>query len=192
MREFLRWVQFRYDDPLVSQYRDAGYPIRELKQYSGTTIVGFPTAPAITKLGMGDKLVTSAETTPDEQFEWLRLGEKYWIDGTDECGEPLKAHYGNQISFTLKYFPSKVSLAQFKDVIYKQQQTVKCVSVMPQSDNSSYEYLPEQPITSVEYAELVRNIRAAGVAEDVGLEHISCDSGACPIDFKKGAKEAAD
>ena len=50
MKEFLRWVQFRSDDPLVKTYQEAGYPMRELKTYTGTTIVGFPTAPMITTI----------------------------------------------------------------------------------------------------------------------------------------------
>jgi hypothetical protein len=43
MREFIRWVQFRNDDPLVKEYEEKGYPIKRLKQYEGTTVVGFPT-----------------------------------------------------------------------------------------------------------------------------------------------------
>ncbi len=53
MREFLRWVQFRNDDPLVKVYEEKGYPVKRLKSYSGTTIVGFPTKPAICELGDG-------------------------------------------------------------------------------------------------------------------------------------------
>jgi DNA polymerase III alpha subunit len=62
MREYLRWVQFRFDDPLVAQYAALGYPvIYDLKTYKGTTIVGFPTIPEICTLGMGDALVTAPE-----------------------------------------------------------------------------------------------------------------------------------
>ena len=101
MREFLRWVQFRFDDPLVEEYRAKGYPIRELRTYSGTTIVGFPTAPTITTLGMGDALVTAGEATPEEQYEYLRLLEKYWIVGVEEDGVTPLEDRGNQVSYTL-------------------------------------------------------------------------------------------
>jgi len=104
MAQYLRWVQFRNDDPLVKTYRNAGYPTRDLKTYSGTTIVGFPTQPAIGQLGMGDALVTASEATPEEQYHWLALGERFWIIGTDERGSPLHApgkDYGNQISYCL-------------------------------------------------------------------------------------------
>ena len=47
MREFVRWVQFRYDDPLVAEYAAKGYPVKHLVSYSGTTVVGFPTKPVL-------------------------------------------------------------------------------------------------------------------------------------------------
>lgn len=216
MREFLRWVQFRNDDPLVETYRMAGYPVRELVQYSGTTIVGFPTAPAITTLGMGNKLVTAAEATPEEQFKWLMLGEKYWIHGTDENGVPVEESYGNQISYTLKYQPDVVDYDHFKKMILKYQSQVRCCSVMPQTDTSSYEYQPEQPISEAEFAEIrdrvlhIQQINSqfnevtdgqwskvtsedqtfilTQLKEEVGREHVNCDSGACPVDFNSGAK----
>jgi hypothetical protein len=51
------------------QYEELGYPVKKLQVYAGTTIVGFPTRPEICRLGMGDKLVTAAEATPEEQFQ---------------------------------------------------------------------------------------------------------------------------
>jgi hypothetical protein len=190
MKEFLRWVQFRHDDPLVKVYKNAGYPIREdLKQYTGTTIVGFPTAPTITTLGMDDKLVTAADASPEDQFKWLMLGEKYWICGTDEKGEPVADAYGNQISYTLKYRPDVTDFDHFKKMILKYQSQVRCASVMPQDDASSYEYQPEQPISTREFKKLVATIKdVADLKEDIGREHVGCDNGACPVDFNTGSK----
>ena len=188
MREFLRWVQFRHDDPLIEVYRNMGYPTRELVQYQGTTIVGFPTAPTITQLGMGDKLVTAAEATPEEQYQWLMLGEKYWIHGTDEQGNPIKESYGNQISYTLKYKPEVIDFDHFKKMILKYQPQIRCCSIMPQTETVSYEYQPEEPILKEKFDELVSRINR-GVIEDVGFEHIDCDSHACPIDFKGGVNK---
>lgn len=176
MKEYLRWVQFRNDDPLVKEYKDKGYPTRELKKYEGTTIVGFPTAPEITTLGMGDQLVTASEATPEEQYRWIQLGEKYWIIGE---GEDL----GNQISYTLKYDPKKVTLQEFRKMFKKYQKTIRCCSVMPQEEMASYEYQPEQPVTKAEYEDIVRRIKQE-VAEDVGREHLDCAGGACPIVYK--------
>lgn len=183
MREFLRWVQFRNDDPLVREYKDRGYPTQELKMYNGTTIVGFPTAPTITRLGMGDKLVTAAEATPEEQYKWLMLGEKYWIHGTDENGQKVKEQYGNQISYTLKYKPEIVSFDEFKTMLQKYQSQISCCSVMPQVDGTAYEYQPEQPVSAEEYKQIVSKIRLT--KEDVDFSHVDCAAGACPIDFNK-------
>ena len=188
MREYLRWVQFRNDDPIVDTYRELGYPIRKLKTYSGTTIVGFPTAPMICGLGMGDKLVTAGDATPEEQYEFLRLLEKYWITGIDQEGNALK-DTGNQVSYTLKYNPKIVDYAHFRQTLLEGQSSIKCCSVMPQMDSSeyAYEYTPEQALTKHEYEQILLEIKVDGgvVAEDIGLEHVDCSSGACPISFNE-------
>ena len=186
---YMRWVQFRTDDPLVEEYKSHGYPSKELVQYSGTVVIGFPTAPVITELGLGDKLVTAAEATPEEQYEWLRLGEKYWIRGTDQNGEPSEDH-GNQISYTLKYIPEVVDFKHFKEMLYKHQSKIRCCSVMPQVDSSAYEYQPEEAITKAQYESVCREIEKV-MEEDISKEHIDCDNGACPVDFKE-VKELAE
>lgn len=196
-REYLRWVQFRSDSPLIAGYAALGYPVRELSSYRDTTVVGFPTQLAICQLGMGDKLVTAAEATPEEQYRWLQLVEKYWIDGVTEGGAPLRSGTGGQVSYTLKYDPKVVSYAEFKQTIQTLQPTVKCCSVMPQTDCSAYEYQPEEPISAEDFAALmdviaVRSVQLVDMVkkpeEDIGIEHIACD-GACPVDF--GSKKAA-
>ena len=186
MEYFLRWVQFRNDDPLVQTYKKAGYPVRKLTHYQGTTIVGFPTEPTITTLGMGKKLVTAAHATPEEQFKWLMLGEKYWIHGVDTEGKLVADSYGNQISYTLKYKPTIVDFDHFKKMILRYQSQVRCCSVMPQEDTSSYEYQPEQSISAEEFSSVVTKI--ARIAEEVGREHVGCDNGVCPVDFNSGHK----
>lgn len=186
MREYLRWVQFRNDDPLIDNYRELGYPIRKLKTYSGTTIVGFPTVPEICKLGMGDKLVTAAEATPEEQYQYLRLVEKYWITGVEADGVTPLEERGNQVSYTLKYDPKKVSFEEFKRTLREGQSTIRCCSVMPQIDTTAYEYQPEQPVTKHEFEMIISAIKDADeVKQDVDFAHVDCASGACPVDFNK-------
>ena len=189
MREFLRWVQFRNDDPIIEEYKSKGYPTKVLKTYSGTTVVGFPTKPEICKLGMGDKLVTAAEATPEEQYQYLRLLEKYWIRGVDEDGVTPLEESGNQVSYTLKYNPKKVSFDEFVETLLAGQSSVRCCSVMPQTDTSAYEYQPEEMMTTSRYQQIVREIQISSMdsddyKEEVAFEHIDCGSGACPIDFK--------
>ncbi|MDD4972902.1 MAG: hypothetical protein PHY93_01050 [Bacteriovorax sp.] len=189
MREFLRWVQFRNDDPIIEEYKAKGYPTKTLKSYSGTTIVGFPTQPEICKQGLGDKLVTAAEATPEEQYQYLRLLEKYWIHGVDVDGITPLVESGNQVSYTLKYNPAKVSFEEFVKTLLEGQSSVRCCSVMPQADTSAYEYQPEEMMTTSRYQQIVREIEKSGQnlneeKEDVAFEHIDCGSGACPIDFR--------
>jgi intein-encoded DNA endonuclease-like protein len=181
MREYLRNMQFRSDDPLVEQYRAKGYPVRELRTYQGTSIVGFPTQPTICRLGMGDKLVTAAEATPEEQYRWLMLLEKYWIRGVDEQGQPLP-DTGNQISYTLKYDPAQTTYKDFVRMMVKYQSQIRCCSVMPTTDTSAYEYLPEQPFRSVgQFQAIIGAITDPEALEDIDMEHLQCQSGACPI-----------
>lgn len=184
MREFLRWVQFRSDDPIVEDYKRRGYPVKILKTYSGTTVVGFPTQPEICKLGMGDKLVTATEATPDEQFQYLRLLEKYWIRGVQEDGVTPMEESGNQISYTLKYNPGQVSYEQFKMTLIQGQSSVRCCSVMPQTDASAYEYQPEEAMTSSRYQQIMSEIQnAEEQKEHVDFVHVDCKNNVCPVDF---------
>lgn len=172
MREYLRWVQFRSDSPLIDDYEKAGYPVRrDLTTYKGTTIVGFPTRLLITEL-MGPNVVTATEATPDQQIRWIRLLETYWL---------TEAH-GNQISYTLKYDPKDVSFEEYTDFILDSVPLVRAVSIMPQIDETAYEYQPEEPITSDQYDQMMKVIH--NIKEDIGLEHVGCSTGACPIDFK--------
>lgn len=184
MKEFLRWVQFANGDPLIEEYRAKGYPIKVLQVYKGSTIVGFPTVPMICTIGMGDQLVTAAEATPAEQYTFLQLLEKYWIVGVAEDGVTPLRDTGNQVSYTLKYDPKVVSFEEFKSTVLAGQSTIRCCSVMPQTDTSAYEYLPEQPVTKAEYELIANAIQAdADLQEDVGMEHLDCGTGACPINF---------
>jgi len=184
---YMRWVQFTNNDPLVKKYIDLGYPHKELVQYKDTIVIGFPTEPIIASLGMGDKLITASDATPEEQYKWLMLGEKYWINGVNQDGTLKKEAYGNQISYTLKYNPEKIDYKKFKELLIKYQSQIRACSVMPQIDMTAFEYQPEESITKVEYEKISRSIQQK-IVEDIGKEHVDCDSGACPIDFYSGNK----
>jgi hypothetical protein len=186
MREFLRWVQFRSDDPAIEKYKQLGYPTKVLKTYSGTTVVGFPTQPEICKLKMGTKLVTATEATPKEQYQYLRLLEKYWITGVELDGVTPLAESGNQVSYTLKYNPSKVSFSEFVETFLEGQSSIRCCSVMPQTSTSAYEYQPEEMMTISQYQQMVSEIQnPKDYKEDVSIEHVACEGDTCPIDFKE-------
>lgn len=171
MREYIRWVQFRNDDPLVDEYRKKGYPTKTLRIYKGHTVVGFPTKPEICNTDNPD-IVTASEASLEDQFKYLQLLEKYWL-GPDR---------GNQISFTAKYDPSKLSFEEYKRIVTKYQPLVRCCSLMPVIDTTAYEYQPEEPVTLHQYEAIIEQINRT--EEDVGREHVDCDNGACPIEFR--------
>ena len=194
MAWYMRWVQFREDDPLIAQYVSKGYPVRKLvKSVKNTVIVGFPTILKIGEMGLGDKLVFAGDATPEEQYRWLMLCERYWIDGKTNDKKSKGHGRGNQVSYTLKYKPNLVAFDEFERTLMDWQKRIKCCSVMPQEDEAlaSHEYLPEQPLSKAEYESIHREIQAMN--EDIGLEHIDCAGGACPVDFKdqKTSTEAA-
>lgn len=195
LAHYLRWVQFRHDDPLVPKYKAAGYQTRDLVKYEGTTIVGFPTAPTIADLGMGDELVLAGDASPSEQYKWLQLGEYFWIEGgsisdfvAGKPPRPNEERFGGQISYTLKYKPEETKFDKFLKMLTEGQPTVRACSVMPQveANSTAYEYLPEEQITKAEFESRMRDIQAV-MEEDIGREHVECAGGACPITFKETA-----
>lgn len=187
MREYIRWVQFKSDDPLVSKYKEQGYKARNLKNsYTGTTIVGFPTQPKICEIVCSEDIVTAPEAPPESQYQFLKLLEKYWLGGYSNGKETL-APRSNQISYTLKYRTKMVSVDQYTQLLLEHQPDIKCCSVMPEieADESVYEYLPEEAVSQEEYrAYKDRITESRDVTEDVGIEHVSCESGACPVDYR--------
>lgn len=185
MTWYLRWVQFSDTDPLVEKYRALNYPTRNLKSYKNTTIVGFPTEPMLCKLGL-NRIVTANEATLEEQYKWVMLGEKYWIRGVNPGTDiPNIDDRGNSISFTAKYNQKQTSYSEFKEILLRNQSRVKCFSILPYEENSSYEYLPEQPISRSEYEDIVAKIIPGNITEDVDRVHVDCSTGACPTNFNK-------
>lgn len=170
-RFYLRNVQMQNNDPTLADYKAKGYPVRELQNYPNVSIVGFPTRPLISTLGMGDKLVTANEATPEEQYKWLMLLEKYWI------GEG-----NNQISYTMFVDTKKYSLDEFKKTLFNYQSKIRCCSVMPlvNQDECAYEYLPNEEITEAEFHAIERHIKAKAL-ETVKDEELMCAGGACPL-----------
>ena len=170
---FMRWVQFSDSDPLIEKYQEKGYPVVPCKQYPNMTRVGFPTVPAITKLGMGSALVTANEATPEEQYQYLMLLEKNWL------GEG-----NNQISYTLKFDQSKVTREDFESMVHKYQPLIRCCAVMPTvSENelkSRYEYLPEESITESELLNIISQINDPEMEQVLDMDTLRCD-GACPL-----------
>ncbi len=184
-RQYLRWVQFKGQrdqatgawsvgsDPLLGEYEARGYPVRELRTFPGMSIVGFPTVPLALRLGLGERLVTAPEASPEQQYQWLRLLERHWIG----------AEQGNQVSYTLKVYTDRFDLAAFRRIVLAEQPHVRCCSVLPSRPDSElgYEYLPEEEVATGRFASLVEGIRDGAVREAVDWAHLQCASGVCPV-----------
>lgn len=177
LKYYLRWVQYKYNDADLQVLRERGYPIKDVShRYPEYVVVGFPTKQPIVDLMGGDKVVTADETTPEQNYRWLMLLEHFWLGGRKE---------NNQVSYTLKYDPSTVSYLQFMEMTLRYQPLIRCCSVMPQSDwkksEEIYSYVPEQPISEYEYAELMNRINPVA-HEGYDTEQLTCESGVCPIE----------
>jgi ribonucleotide reductase alpha subunit len=182
-RQYLRWVQFRGrregagwtadSDALLGQYEARGYPVRPLQSFPGMAIVGFPTLPLIQRLGIGERLVTANEASPEDQYRWLALLERHWIG----------AEQGNQVSYTLKIYTDRHDLAGFRDMVLHHQPGIRCCAVLPSraDDALGYEYLPEQEIDEAEFAILAAGIDDEAMHEAIDMAHLACAAGVCPI-----------
>lgn len=168
---FLRWVQYPKNDPAVEAHRKRGYPVKDVShQYKDHVVVGFPTKMPIADL-MGDDVVTMGDVTPEDQYRWLELLEKYWLgDGEN-----------NQISYTLKYDPTQVDYLDYMEIIKTNQSKVRACSIMPQIDSSAYAYLPEEAISREEYESLVASIKRFN-KEGYDAARLECENNHCPID----------
>lgn len=183
-RQYVRWVQFKgtqHEDgvwapgayPLLPSYARKGYPVRSLRSFPDMSIVGFPTVPLILRLGMGEQVLTAPEATPEEQYRWLELLEKYWI-GTEQ---------GNQVSYTLKIYTDRHDLEDFRAIVARHQPKVRCCAILPSRAESDlgYEYLPEEDVSSARFAAITAAIKDDTVQEAVDWVHLQCAGGACPL-----------
>ena len=183
-RQYLRWVQFKGTregngawssdtDPLLPEYEARGYPIRVLRSFPGMSVAGFPTLPLIQRLGIGDRLVTAPEASPEEHYRWLALLERHWI------GEER----GNQVSYTLKVYTDRHDLEAFREMLLEHQPRIRCCAILPGGPDHAlgYEYLPEEEVPMDRFAALVESVRDPALHEAIDLAHLQCASGVCPI-----------
>ncbi len=183
-RQYLRWVQFKgapdadgsfgaESDPLLARYRARGYPIRALQSFPGMTVVGFPTVPLLLRLGLGERVVTANEASPEQQFRWLRLLERHWIG----------AERGNQVSYTLKVLTDRHELEEFRALVLREQPEIRACAVLPSRPDHAlgYEYLPEEEMEAEHFAAIVAAIDDADMHEAVDMVHLQCAGGVCPI-----------
>lgn len=169
---YVRWVVVPKGSEREQEYRDLGYPIKDVShQYTDCCVVGFPTRHPITEIMPDELVVTADQVSPDDHFKWLRLLEKFWLGGPGN---------NNQISYTINYNPELVDFHDFMDVILRNQPTVRCCSVMPIMDTSAYSYTPIEQITREQYEDYMLTVRQSQ-HEAYSDDELQCVSGVCPI-----------
>ena len=192
---YLRWVQYEKDlpgqvgNPQLQDLLDRGYPMEDISQtlqYPGKVVVGFPTTQPIAET-MGSLIVTAAEASPEQHYQWLHLLEKFWLGDKNEDGSIRN----NMISYTLKFQalspdqPDGVSYEDFKDTILKWQSQIRCCSFDASQSigelKSAHAYLPEEPISRDKYFALLKSIRRMD-AEAYDNNALQCASGICPVE----------
>ena len=138
------------------------------------TVVGFPTVPLLLRLGLGDRLVTAPEATPDAA---IPLAAHCW-SGTGSA--PSRA---TRFSYTLKVFTDRHGLEAFRAIVLENQPRIRCCAVLPSrpDDELGYEYLPEEEVPEARFAEIVAGIRDPALHEMIDLAHLQCAGGRCPI-----------
>jgi len=53
---------------------------------------------------------------------------------------------------------------------------------MPRIETTAYEYQPEEAMNANDFMKVIHEISdEEGVLEDIDLEQLKCDTGACPI-----------
>lgn len=183
-RQYLRWVQFKGSrdnaggwtadsDRLLPDYEARGYPLRSLQSFPGMVVVGFPTLSLMQRLGLGERLVTAPDASPEAQYRWLWLLERYWIG----------AVAGNQVSYTLKLFTDRHDLDAFREILLTHQPGIRCCAILPSRPDHAlgYEYLPEEEVSEEQFAALVAAIADPSLHEAVDAAHLQCAGGVCPI-----------
>lgn len=171
---YLRWVQYKIGDPEITDLMARGYPMKDVShRYAGHVVIGFPTHQRIADL-MSDRVVTAGQVSISDHYRWLRLFEEHWL-GTGN----------NQLSYTLNYNSADTTYPDYMQIILDNQPYVRCCSVMPQDDwqvsAQLYSYVPEEPISKVQYEEYIANIDLLA-KEAYDEDGLACASGACPIE----------
>src|SRR5690606_21850238 len=130
-KHHLRGIVFSKDDPMVEQFRQAGYEIHE-SAYTPETSV-FIQFPIESKAQRSEKDVTIFE-----KINLAAVAQEYWSD--------------NSVSVTVS-FDAKEEASYVPTVLAMYEGKLKTVSFLPQG-NDTYPQMPYQQISSEEFEEL--------------------------------------
>jgi hypothetical protein len=105
-----------------------------------------------------------------QHYNWLELLQQNWLGRGNN----------NQISYTLTFDPARVSFAEFKRTLLEWQPRIRVCSFLPRCTPSNYEYLPIEPLSQQQYAQLESRIQRAEL-ESYDEATLSCARGSCEV-----------
>lgn len=159
-------ITFASDNPMVNQYRDAGYRV-EIKENidgsldHGSLLVVFP-------LKYPDGTPTDATTSAIQQLENQRFLQTFWAD--------------NSVSMTVQYREEEwPECRRYLENNYGDH--MKAISFSRHFHG--FKQAPNEEITAEQYNHYIRNIRKpvqyVGVPSDDLTDSLECGTGGCPI-----------
>ena len=161
---FLRGIVFQKDDPMVKQFRKAGYKVEESAYTPETSVfVQFPVHASAKR--------SEKDVTLFEKANIAVLAQRYWSD--------------NSVSVTLS-FDAKEEGEHVGTVLHMHDGQLKTVSFLPMG-NAVYAQMPYQQISEAEYQTYLKRLKPvdlsvvyAGSAMDA-VGEAYCTTEACEI-----------
>ncbi|WP_043617251.1 ribonucleoside-triphosphate reductase, adenosylcobalamin-dependent [Nonomuraea candida] len=169
-RYYIRRIRFSTIDPdqmrQVEDYRSQGYNIVDDPQAASTVVVEIPTKEAVVErveaAGHSGSIVESAdELTLDELLAFQEMIQTEFAD--------------NAVSFTANLDPSKYTVNEVADHIWRYSRTLKGFTVFPEK---GFELAPYERITEQDYLDWVAATGLEAVEDGIDED---CATGACPI-----------
>lgn len=160
---YIRRVRIQNDTPMLTALQYAGYHIEADAYSENTSVVEIP----ICIYGK-----TLKSKTMWEQLQLATLAQRYWAD--------------NSVSVTISFYPSDVTVDEISNAIALYAGELKCVSMLPVTEDGQYAQMPYESITSQQYHDTMENItKIPNLAEYMSainkLKDLYCENDSCAI-----------
>jgi ribonucleotide reductase alpha subunit len=160
---YIRRVRIQDDTPMLTALQYAGYKIEKDVYSANTSVIEIP---------IKVEGETSKNKTLWEQLQLASLAQRYWSD--------------NSVSVTISFKPSNVTSDEIANAISLYAGELKCVSMLPITEEGQYEQMPYESITKEKYEEMIGDITPiANLAEHMSIvnkmKDLYCENDSCVI-----------
>ena len=160
---YIRRVRIQDDTPMLTALQYAGYKIEKDVYSANTSVIEIP---------IKVEGETSKNKTLWEQLQLASLAQRYWSD--------------NSVSVTISFKPSDVTSEEIANAISLYAGELKCVSMLPITEEGQYEQMPYESITKEKYEEMIGDITPiANLAEHMSIvnkmKDLYCENDSCVI-----------